>query len=232
MSVGGAWCEYVGGRAFPEPLRLFDRSSLVRPGVLKRILDVGIGVALGVALLAVMVIIGVGILLSSGHPILYRQKRCGRGGRPFFVLKFRTMVVDADAILQDYLARDVQLAQEWRRAYKLVRDPRVTRFGKLLRRTSLDELPQLWNVIRGDMSLVGPRPITCEEIRLYGDAFELYKLVRPGITGLWQVSGRGRLSYDKRVQLDVAYIRNWSIWLDLWIVFKTLKVVLNGDGAY
>ena len=142
------------------------------------------------------------------------------------------MVCDADAVLQTYLAANPQARAEWERDHKLKRDPRVTWIGRLLRQTSLDELPQLWNVLRGEMSLVGPRPIVDDEIRKYGDVFLEYTRVLPGITGLWQVSGRNNTTYDERVSLDAFYVGNWSVWLDLYILFRTIRVVLLREGAY
>ena len=142
------------------------------------------------------------------------------------------MYPDAETKLQDLLRSDAKAKKEWDEKFKLKNDPRITRIGQFLRKTSLDELPQLINVIRGDMSLVGPRPIVEDELEKYGDHLKLYLQVMPGLTGLWQVSGRSDSSYKKRVALDVWYIRNWSIWFDIAIIFKTLKVLLNKQGAY
>jgi lipopolysaccharide/colanic/teichoic acid biosynthesis glycosyltransferase len=142
------------------------------------------------------------------------------------------MVVDAEVQLEKYLAAHPELREEWERDHKLRNDPRITGAGRFLRRTSLDELPQLWNVFKGDMSLVGPRPITDKEVSKYGSAFELYKRVKGGITGLWQVSGRNDVSYDERVYWDRFYVRNWSVWLDCCILFRTIAVVLFSKGAY
>jgi lipopolysaccharide/colanic/teichoic acid biosynthesis glycosyltransferase len=146
--------------------------------------------------------------------------------------KFRTMVVDGDEVLRRHLQSNAGLMEEWIRDQKLKADPRVTAIGRLLRRTSLDELPQIWNVIRGDMSFVGPRPIVQSEIERYGLKYSLYQKVRPGLTGLWQVSGRNNTTYAERVRFDEYYVRNWSVWLDLHILGETVKVVLTGDGAY
>src|SRR5207253_1271968 len=139
---------------------------------------------------------------------------------------------NADAALFEHLTTHSALRQEWERDHKLKTDPRITWIGRFLRRTSLDELPQLWNALKREMSLVGPRPIVQDEIQRYGENFLLYKRVTPGITGLWQVSGRNNLPYEQRVSLDSYYVRNWSIWLDLYVLARTVKVVLNGDGAY
>jgi undecaprenyl-phosphate galactose phosphotransferase len=150
----------------------------------------------------------------------------------FGCLKFRTMVPDADGVLRRLLEVDPRARAEWERDFKLKDDPRITPIGDFLRRTSLDELPQLWNVLKGEMSLVGPRPIIEEEVERYGDQVGYYLETRPGITGLWQISGRNNIGYDDRVALDSWYVRNWSIWYDLVILVKTIAVVLRGKGAY
>jgi lipopolysaccharide/colanic/teichoic acid biosynthesis glycosyltransferase len=142
------------------------------------------------------------------------------------------MVQDADRVLQEYLEKNPALREEWESSYKLKNDPRITRVGKFLRKTSLDELPQLINVIKGEMSLVGPRPIVDDEVKFYGKSFRLYTQVLPGMTGLWQISGRSDTSYDYRVSLDEYYIRHWSIWMDFYILVRTVWVVLKHSGAY
>jgi lipopolysaccharide/colanic/teichoic acid biosynthesis glycosyltransferase len=146
--------------------------------------------------------------------------------------KFRSMVQNADEVLCEYLDGHPDFREEWEWNHKLKNDPRITWIGRLLRHTSLDELPQLWNALKQEMSLVGPRPIVQEEIRRYGEDFLLYQMVTPGITGLWQVSGRNNVSYERRISLDSYYVRNWSVWLDLWVLARTIRVVLKGDGAY
>ena len=158
--------------------------------------------------------------------------RIGRDGRLLRVYKFRTMVSDADAKLKEWLAEDAALREEWERDHKLREDPRITRMGRFLRKTSLDELPQLLNVVMGDMSLVGPRPIVVAEVKKYGAVFDEYCRVRPGLTGLWQISGRNNTTYAERVAFDHYYITNWSIWMDIWILGRTIPVVLTGYGAY
>jgi Undecaprenyl-phosphate galactose phosphotransferase WbaP len=188
-----------------------------------------IGGILCLPLIATIVLL---IKLTSPGPATYAQKRIGKGGRPFWAWKFRTMVVNADELLQQYLDRDPELRAEWERDHKLKNDPRVTAVGYWLRKTSLDELPQLWNVLRGEMSLVGPRPIVAAEIPKYGDWMELYEQATPGITGLWQISGRNNTTYDMRIALDSRYVLNWSPWLDLYILARTIKVVLRREGAY
>ena len=146
--------------------------------------------------------------------------------------KFRSMVIDAESILNSYLVQNDELRIEWEQKFKLKRDLRITGIGAFLRRTSLDELPQLWNVIKREMSLIGPRPIVKEEIPFYKNDFEIYKQVLPGMTGMWQISGRNDLSYEERVGLDVYYVQNWSIWLDIHILIHTILVILRGQGAY
>lgn len=168
----------------------------------------------------------------SKAPAFYGHKRIGRFGRPFTCYKFRTMVPNADAVLTRLLATDPAARREWETGFKLRNDPRVTRFGAVLRRTSLDELPQIWNVFKGDMSLVGPRPVVEEELDHYGAEVMVYLSVRPGITGLWQIGGRSDARYEKRVVLDRSYVRNWSIASDISILWRTVKVVLSRVGAY
>jgi Undecaprenyl-phosphate galactose phosphotransferase WbaP len=199
---------------------------------LKRVLDVGMVFGLGVFALPIFWIIALVIKLDSKGNSLYSQRRIGKGGRKFNMLKFRTMVTDADQALIDHFSENQTARAEWEASQKLKEDPRVTRVGKFLRKTSLDELPQLWNVLKGEMSLVGPRPIVEEEIKLYRDGYRLYHQVRPGITGLWQVSGRNDVGYDRRVRYDEYYVRNWSIWLDVYILLRTIWTVAQGEGAY
>ena len=168
-------------------------------------------------ILPLCLFIALGVKLTSRGPVLYRARRLGIHGRPISVLKFRTMYLDADNILEQMLEENPAMKKEWQAKFKLKRDPRVTPFGNFLRRTSLDELPQFWNVIRGEMSIIGPRPIVADEVQYYGEKFQVFSSVKPGITGLWQVSGRSNTSYATRVKLDVYYVMNWSIWLDYYI---------------
>lgn len=204
----------------------------------KRRLRLKRGIDLFLCLLGAALLLPLGLCLAlairwdSPGPIFYRQRRIGQGGREVRIFKFRTMAADADETLQTWLERDPDLRKEWERDRKLKHDPRITRMGAFLRKTSLDELPQLFNVLWGDMSLVGPRPIVAEEVRRYGPVYEEYCLVKPGITGLWQISGRNNTSYEERVAFDHYYINNWSVWMDLWILGKTVPVVLSGYGAY
>jgi Undecaprenyl-phosphate galactose phosphotransferase WbaP len=225
---------WVEPRDFQGMLGLEVRQRLLLPSsrFLKRALEVGFIMAGSIVVLPVAAIMAVLIKLTSPGPVFYRQVRCGQGGQPFMAWKFRSMVPDANQVLEQYLRRNPELDEEWRRAQKLRHDPRVTRVGAFLRRTSLDELPQLWNVVRGQMSLVGPRPIVTQEIHRYGEGFALYMKVKPGLTGLWQVSGRNRLSYEERVTLDLYYVRNWSIWLDVYILARTVSAVILARGAY
>jgi exopolysaccharide biosynthesis polyprenyl glycosylphosphotransferase len=196
--------------------------------LMKRSMDLLIsGIALFL-LLPLMLVIAIAIKLDSPGPVLYRRRVVGVSGKLFDALKFRTMHIDAD----DRLARDVELREQFERNYKLKDDPRVTRVGRILRRASLDELPQLFNVLKGQMSLVGPRMITWEERQRYGKWRMNLSTVKPGITGLWQVSGRSEISYEERVKLDMHYIRNFSIWLDLHLLWQTIPAVLKGHGAY
>ncbi len=214
-----------------EPLE-FPVVASMRARRIKRAMDVVLGLMLLMLSAPLFLLIGLAILIESGAPVFFRQERVGRGNRRFRIFKFRTMVRNADEVLEQHLANDPDAWLEWETTHKLRRDPRVTRVGRLLRRTSLDELPQLWNVLRGEMSLAGPRPITDAEIRRYGAAFPFYTLTRPGLTGLWQVSGRNDTTYRRRVELDVQYVRRWSPWLDLQLLLRTVRVVLIGKGAY
>ncbi|HYO09350.1 MAG TPA: undecaprenyl-phosphate galactose phosphotransferase WbaP [Tepidisphaeraceae bacterium] len=197
----------------------------------KRLIDVTVALAALAVGLPLIVLIALAIKLVNPGPVLFGHTRIGRHGRPFKAWKFRTMHVNGDAILLDYLQRVASARVQWQRDQKLLDDPRVTRLGKFLRRTSLDELPQLWNVLRGDMSIVGPRPIVESEVPRYAKVFRLYTTMKPGITGLWQVSGRSTVSYEDRVRLDQFYIRHWSPWLDIYILAKTVVALLKREGA-
>jgi undecaprenyl-phosphate galactose phosphotransferase len=194
-------------------------------------IDPALAVTLLAVLLPLLSILALLVKLDGG-PVFYGHRRVGRAGRDFRCWKFRTMVPDADRVLAELLARDVEAKAEWDRDFKLRRDPRVTWIGRVLRATSLDELPQLANVVRGEMGLIGPRPIVEEEIPRYGRHIVAYLSCRPGITGLWQVSGRNDVSYRSRVLLDCEYAKHQSPLLDLQILARTVKVVLRGRGAY
>ena len=198
----------------------------------KRVLDFVLSAIVFVLLSPLFVILPVIIKLTSKGPVFYVANRLGRLGRPIKVFKFRTMYADADRRLREILASDPAAAKEYARTFKLKHDPRVTPFGRFLRKTSLDELPQIFNVFRGDMSLIGPRPIVQRELEYYGADYEVFSRVRPGITGLWQCSGRSDTNYTRRVALDIYYVLNWSPWMDIWILIRTVFAVLFMKGAY
>ncbi|EHS49500.1 sugar transferase [Rhizobium sp. PDO1-076] len=193
---------------------------------LKRAFDIVFSLLALVFLSPALILIAMALLFVDGRPIIFRHKRIGRDGRPFFCLKFRTMRNDADRVLNELLASDAARLQEWRETQKLKSDPRVHWLGKYLRITSLDELPQLVNILKGEMSIVGPRPIIAEELEHYGQHVHCYLTMTPGLTGLWQVSRRGDTSYQQRVQFDVDYYNNWSLRADIAIIIKTIGVVL------
>jgi Undecaprenyl-phosphate galactose phosphotransferase WbaP len=199
---------------------------------MKRCLDLIVSGGLLLLLTPLLLLICIGIKINSQGPIFFNHLRYGRNGKAFRALKFRTMVTNADRILTAYLERHPELKREWQLDHKLKNDPRITRVGRWLRRYSLDELPQLVNILAGHMSLVGPRPIVHSEIARYATSYGLYTRVSPGLTGLWQVSGRNNTSYQERVAFDEYYIRNWSIWMDLYILARTFEAVVHADGAY
>jgi Undecaprenyl-phosphate galactose phosphotransferase WbaP len=219
----------LGGRLAVEVRRDL---LLPVPRTAKRVLDLIIVFAALPTVALIILVLAILVRLESAGPAFYAHPRVGRQRTLFRTWKIRTMVVNGDEVLQRAFALDATLQQEWVRDRKLRRDPRVTRVGRFLRKTSLDELPQFWNVLRGEMSLVGPRPIVEGEIAAYGPNFSLYCRVTPGLTGLWQVSGRSNVSVSDRVRLDSYYVRNWSPWLDLHILARTARVVLTGQGAY
>ncbi|NPA72531.1 MAG: undecaprenyl-phosphate galactose phosphotransferase WbaP [Gammaproteobacteria bacterium] len=198
----------------------------------KRMLDWGLLLLTIPVWVPLMMVGAVLVKLSSPGPVFFWQERLGVNGRRIRVCKFRTMYVNAEERLQEILAEDPQLRLEYEQYHKLREDPRVPSLGKFLRKWSLDELPQIWNVFKGEMSLVGPRAYMPNELEDMGDLAPIILKVWPGITGLWQVSGRNRLSFRERLRLDVYYVRNWSIWFDLYILLKTIKIVLLGEGAY
>lgn len=200
---------------------------------MKRVFDIVFSVFLLVVLSPLFLIITIAIKRADPGKVTYAHRRVGRDGVPFDCLKFRTMVMDADARLKLWQEENPDLYEEYCRTFKLRDDPRVTSIGKWLRRTSLDELPQLWNVLMGHMSLVGPRPVVQQELDdYYGPATQLYVRTRPGMTGLWQVSGRSDTSYERRVFLDEWYILNWSFWYDIVILIQTAWIVATGKGAF
>jgi lipopolysaccharide/colanic/teichoic acid biosynthesis glycosyltransferase len=224
----GTWMRR--GRTAPVIAARESRSDKFRHAV-KRTFDIVVGVALIVMLAPVLLALAL-IVKSDGGPALYGHTRVGRNGQKFRCLKFRSMVVNSEEVLKELLATNPEARAEWEREFKLKHDVRVTRVGHFLRRTSLDELPQLWNVVLGEMSLVGPRPIIDQELERYGVNSKYYLMATPGITGLWQVSGRCDTDYATRVSLDVSYVTNWSLHRDIGILFKTLFVVIKGNGAY
>lgn len=200
---------------------------------IKRIIDIFGSILFLVCCGWIYLIIWLGVRYTTGSPAIYRHRRVGRGGKEFDCLKFRSMVVNSAEVLQRHLEENPEIQAEWELEFKLRRDPRITRFGRIIRKTSLDELPQFWNVLRGEMSLVGPRPVVAEELsRYYGGQASYYMSVRPGITGPWQVGGRNDLSYSERIRLDVDYAKNWSVLRDIGIVMKTAVVVVLGRGSY
>jgi len=198
----------------------------------KRAIDIFLALS-GIVLLAPLLIICfVTTILTSQGPALFRHRRIGYNGKPFDCLKFRTMATDAPERLRRLLEMDAAAAAEWASNRKLRNDPRITAVGSILRKSSLDELPQLFNVLKGDMSIVGPRPVTDEELERYSGSVAAYLACRPGITGLWQVSGRSSTSYDKRVACDTFYARNWSMALDVKIIIVTIPALLASDSAF
>lgn len=216
-------------------LMLQARSNMQRLPwrIIKRAFDIVGAAILLIVLFPLFAVIAIAIKRASPGPITYSQSRIGLGGRPFHCIKFRTMVKDAEAVLHSWQETNPVLYAEYHKSYKLKDDPRVIGIGKWLRRTSLDELPQLVNVLRGEMSLVGPRPVIDKELdEHYGSAAQLYARARPGMTGLWQVSGRSDTSYEQRVALDEWYILNWSFWNDLVILIQTAWAVATGKGAF
>ncbi len=213
-------------------LEIEQRLSQTMPRLFKRCFDLVVASLFGLFFLPLLLALVLGVRLSSRGPIFYGQRRIGRDHEMFTAWKFRSMVMDADEVLEQHLEKDPALRAEWERDRKLKRDPRVTRIGSIMRKTSLDELPQLWNVLAGEMSLVGPRPIVMAEVDRYGRRYQHYRRVTPGITGLWQISGRNNTTYERRTEIDQYYVRNWSVAMDLYILYRTVKTVLFTEGAY
>jgi Undecaprenyl-phosphate galactose phosphotransferase WbaP len=231
FSVNNVWMSVrdfdgVLGFATSHRLKMFWNLAIKR---LMDIFIVGLG---GLVILPFLLVIAGLVKLSSRGPVFYGHRRLGLDGKPFNALKFRSMVADADKKLESLLASDPKLKQEWETSQKLKDDPRVTKVGRLLRRTSFDEFPQLLNILKGEMSLVGPRPVTESEIEKYGENYGRVFSVKPGLTGLWQVSGRSDTDYTERVSYDTYYLQSWSVWLDLWILYRTPGAILKGRGAY
>ena len=213
-------------------LEIPQRLSFPVPRLFKRVADLFVSTTALLLLSPLLMVIAILIKITSRGPIFFGHRRCGRDGQSFRAWKFRSMVQDSNRVLDEYLMNNPEAMREWSADHKLRKDPRVTSVGSFLRRFSLDELPQLANVLFGQMSLVGPRPIVENEIERYADGYDLYCRVTPGITGLWQVSGRNNTTYPERVTFDRYYVRNWSVWLDLYILVRTFRVVLKAEGAY
>lgn len=228
----------VGGKIedfFNERILGFrTENKLANPAniIIKRAFDIIIGLIIFIFLIPVMIIIALAIRVDSHGKIIYTQERIGQNGRPFKCYKFRSMFNNSEQVLNLLLDANPLLMQQWEDDFKLKNDPRITRVGKFLRETSLDELPQIFNVIKGEMSLVGPRPVVEQELAKIGENIEEYFMVLPGMTGLWAVSGRSEIDYDERVQIETWYIRNWSLWLDISLLFQTIPAVLGRKGAY
>jgi Undecaprenyl-phosphate galactose phosphotransferase WbaP len=199
---------------------------------IKRIMDLSIVVIGGLIILPFLLSIALLVKLSSPGTVLYGHRRLGRNRRYFNACKFRSMVNNSQEILQKLLGQSPELRKEWELNHKLKNDPRITTIGKFLRRTSFDEFPQLINILKGEMSLVGPRPVVDAEVEKYGKNFDYIFSVKPGLTGLWQVSGRSDTDYAERVAFDTYYLQSWSVWLDIWVLLKTIGVVFKGKGAY
>jgi lipopolysaccharide/colanic/teichoic acid biosynthesis glycosyltransferase len=216
----------VSGHAVSSPANRFSYA------VLKRVFEVILVLLCAPVWVAICAVIAVCVMLSSPGPIFFSHRRIGRAGKFFSMWKFRTMCENSAEVLDQHLALHPELREEWAENHKLKNDPRVTPLGGFLRRYSLDELPQLWNVLTGRMSLVGPRPIVAAEAEKYGRDFAFYLAVKPGITGLWQASGRSTLTYEERVALDRRYVEEWSLLGDVRLLLKTVTKVVNSHGAY
>ena len=217
-----------------EILMLHMRNNLAmkRNKIYKRTFDLICTICGGLLILPVIAIISLLVAIDNKGNVIFAHRRIGKNGKEFPCYKFQTMIPNAQEKLVEYLAANPEAKKEWEESFKLTNDPRVTKLGGFLRKTSLDELPQLWNVIKGDMSLVGPRPIIRKEIERYGEYFREYAMVLPGITGMWQASGRSDTTYEERVSMDTWYVRNWSVWLDIMYLAKTFQAVIFGKGAY
>jgi Undecaprenyl-phosphate galactose phosphotransferase WbaP len=228
--ISSLWSEskdFAGTLGFEIKQNLLSGRALL----LKRLIDLAIIAVLILPLCFLFLLIPLVIWLTSKGKIFFGHARVGSSFKQFRAWKFRSMVENADQILETYLDNNSELRKEWQETQKLRHDPRVTSIGRFLRQTSLDELPQIWNVLKGEMSLVGPRPITEDELEKYQESAKLYAKVMPGLTGLWQVSGRSNTTYEQRIALDNYYVRNWSVWLDLYILTRTFWVLLFRKGA-
>lgn len=213
-------------------LNVKNNLALRRNKIIKYIFDMVLTIVGTICISPVLICIAIWIYKDSPGPIIFKHMRIGKDGKEFPCYKFRSMCVDAKEKLEELLKNDPQARAEWERDFKLKHDPRITKSGAFLRKTSLDELPQIFNVLKGEMSLVGPRPIIKDEMERYGNHIDDYLMVKPGIAGIWQCSGRSDVSYQERVQMDSWYVRNWSVWLDIMILWQTLKAVFAKKGAY
>lgn len=213
-------------------LNVKNNLALKRNKIIKYLFDMILTIVGTICISPLLVIIAIWIYKDSPGPVIFKHMRVGKDGKEFPCYKFRSMCVDAKEKLEELLQNDPEARAEWERDFKLKHDPRITKSGAFLRKTSLDELPQIFNVLKGEMSLVGPRPIIKEEIERYGNHIDDYLMVKPGIAGIWQCSGRNDVSYQERVQMDSWYVRNWYVWLDIMILWQTLKAVFAKKGAY
>lgn len=236
--ISGKVIRAIARRGFGPVLqgdRRISRSLQSLDGELfKRLFDILFSLSVLILFAPVYLLLAFSIALSSSGPIFYVQERVGKNRKRFYCLKFRTMVENADDILLEIMENSPHLRQEFEDNFKLKQDPRITWIGRFLRMTSLDEFPQFWNVLKGDMSVVGPRPLVEEELPRYGRHINKILTIRPGITGLWQVSGRNDIPYPRRVQIDLYYANDKNLWMDMWIIFKTIGVVIfpKNNGAY
>ena len=231
VPMGGIEAESL----FNEKLMLLRlKNNLAKPvnRYIKTIFDYVLTITGTIAISPILIVIALWIYKDSPGPVIFKHRRIGKNGKEFNCYKFRSMCIDAKERLEELLKNDPQAKAEWEKDFKLKNDPRITKSGAFLRKTSLDELPQIFNVLKGEMSLVGPRPIIRDEIARYGEYIGDYLMVKPGITGMWQVSGRSDTGYKERVQLDSWYVRNWSVWLDVMLLWRTVKIVINCKGAY
>lgn len=236
--ISGKVIRAIARRGFGPVLRGDRRISLSQTSLdgefFKRLFDILFSLSVLILFAPVYLLLALSIALSSPGPIFYVQERVGKNRKMFYCLKFRTMVENADDVLLELIEKSPDLRQEFEDNFKLKQDPRITWIGRFLRVTSLDEFPQFWNVLKGDMSVVGPRPLVEEELPRYGRYINKILTIRPGITGLWQVSGRNDIPYPRRVQIDLYYANDKNLWMDMWIVFKTIGVVIfpKNNGAY
>jgi Undecaprenyl-phosphate galactose phosphotransferase WbaP len=236
--ISGKVIRAIARRGF-QPVQQGDRRKIrsltsLDGEFFKRLFDIMFSLSVLILFAPVYLLLALSIALSSSGPIFYVQERVGKNRKMFYCLKFRTMVENADDILLEIMEKSPHLRQEFEDNFKLKQDPRITLIGRFLRMTSLDEFPQFWNVLKGDMSVVGPRPLVEEELPRYGRYINKILTIRPGITGLWQVSGRNDIPYPRRVQIDLYYANEKNLWMDMWIVFKTIGVVIfpKNNGAY